>query len=381
MSGFKNRLARLYASSRWSQLAITATTILMTFIVVSALFILIGRDPLKAMYSFFQGSGLGLKPSYTKQGGILSDFFSFLGILAPMLLASLGVVIGLKGGLFNIGVSGQMLFSGFMATILVGYANFSPAVSILLILIVGLVCGGLIGAFIGWLKYRFNIHEVVSSIMINYIVSYATGYFIKTKYVDPIIRSSRAVKPNARLAISNVKLAGQTIEIPIGIVIALLAAFLIKFFFDRMVPGFEIKMVGHNRECAEYAGVRINRVMIRSLMFSGMLAGLAGVTYYLGYYRTMTPKDLASLGFDSIAVALLGNLNPLGCIFSSFLITIFQKGAVYMGSATGVVREIASVITGILLLFSSLGDFIKAKAESYSQQMTFERESREEAER
>ena len=139
MSGFKNRLARLYASSRWSQLAITATTILMTFIVVSALFILIGRDPLKAMYSFFQGSGLGLKPSYTKQGGILSDFFSFLGILAPMLLASLGVVIGLKGGLFNIGVSGQMLFSGFMATILVGYANFSPAVSILLILIVGLV--------------------------------------------------------------------------------------------------------------------------------------------------------------------------------------------------------------------------------------------------
>lgn len=87
------------------------------------------------------------------------------------------------------------------------------------------------------------------------------------------------------------------------------------------------------------------------------------------------------LGFDSIAVALLGNLNPLGCIFSSFLITIFQKGSVYMGSATGVVREIASVITGILLLFSSLGDFIKAKAERYSQQMTFERESREEAER
>ncbi len=376
----KRKIARLYASSRWSQIAITATTILLTLIVVSVLFLVIGRDPIKAMYSFFQGSGLGMKPSYTKQGGILTDFFSFLGILAPMLLASLGVVIGLKGGMFNIGISGQMLFSGFLATVLVGYSNLQPAVAIPLVLLIGATAGGLVGAFIGWLKYKFNIHEVVSSIMINYIVSYATGYFIKTKYVDPIIRSSRAVKPNARLVIGGVKLWGQAIEIPIGIVIALVGAFLIRFYLDRLAAGFEIKMVGHNKECAAYAGVRVNRVMVRALMLSGILAGLAGVTYYLGYYKTMTPKDLAPLGFDSIAVALLGNLHPLGCIFSSFLITIFQKGAVYMGSATGVVREIASVITGILLLFSALGSYIKEKAERFNQQFSFGH-SEEEAQR
>ena len=376
----KRKIARLYASSRWSQIAITATTILLTLIVVSVLFLVIGRDPIKAMYSFFQGSGLGMKPSYTKQGGILTDFFSFLGILAPMLLASLGVVIGLKGGMFNIGISGQMLFSGFLATVLVGYSNLQPAVAIPLVLLIGATAGGLVGAFIGWLKYKFNIHEVVSSIMINYIVSYATGYFIKTKYVDPIIRSSRAVKPNARLVIGGVKLWGQAIEIPIGIVIALVGAFLIRFYLDRLATGFEIKMVGHNKECAAYAGVRVNRVMVRALMLSGILAGLAGVTYYLGYYKTMTPKDLAPLGFDSIAVALLGNLHPLGCIFSSFLITIFQKGAVYMGSATGVVREIASVITGILLLFSALGSYIKEKAERFNQQFSLDH-SEEEAQR
>ena len=86
------------------------------------------------------------------------------------------------------------------------------------------------------------------------------------------------------------------------------------------------------------------------------------------------------MGFDSIAVALLGNLHPLGCIFSSFLITIFQKGAVYMGSATGVVREIASVITGILLLFSALGSYIKEKAERFNQQFSLDH-SEEEAQR
>ncbi|HZK29048.1 MAG TPA: ABC transporter permease [Clostridia bacterium] len=367
MSRLKKRIAHLYASPKWSGLVIPLTTIMLSFLLVSILFLIIGRDPVKALYSFFQGAGLGLKPSYTKQGGMLTDFFSFLGILAPMLLAALGVVVGLKGGMFNIGISGQMLFSGFLATVLVGYSSLPPFIAVPLVLLIGIVAGGTLGAFIGWLKYRFNIHEVVSSIMLNYIVSYATGYVIKTKYVDPIIRSSRAIKPNARLMIGGVKLAGQTIDIPIGIVIALLCVFLIRFFLNRMTAGFEIKMVGLNKECAEYAGVRINRVTVRALVLSGMLAGLAGVTYYLGFYRTMTPKDLASLGFDSIAVAFLGNLNPVSCIFSSMLITIFQKGAVYMGSVTGIVREIASVITGILLLFSALGSYIKDIAVRYSQ--------------
>ncbi|MFA5584999.1 MAG: ABC transporter permease [Saccharofermentanales bacterium] len=349
----------------FARLLIPLASVLLTFMVLTAVFLLIGRNPLTAIYSFFQGSGLGMKSSYTSSSSMLTDFFSYLGILSPMLLGSLGVVVGLRGGLFNIGVSGQMLLSGFTATVLVGYSKLSPALAIPLVLLIGLLTGALLGAVIGWLKYRFNVHEVVSSIMFNYIVSFLTGYFIKTRYVDPIIRSSRQVAANARLNLTFNTGSGLKLVIPVGIFIAVAMAFLIRFYLERTVGGFEIRMVGFNRHGAAYAGVPIRNVMVRTMLISGALAGLAGVTYYLGYYSTMVPKDLPSLGYDAIAVALLGNLGPIGCIFSSALITVFQKGAVYMSSATGVVREIASLVTGILLLFSSLGVSMRDRIRHY----------------
>ncbi len=357
----KQLLSRLSSS----RLLIPFVSVILTFAVLILVFVVIGRNPFTAIYSFFQGSGLGLKPSYSKSSSMLTDFLSYLGILSPMLLGSLGVVVGLRGGLFNIGVSGQMLTAGFLATILVGYSKLPPPLSIPLVLLIGLAAGAMLGAIIGWLKYRFNVHEVVSSIMFNYIVSFLTGYFIKTKYVDPIIRSSKQVAANAKLQIVIHSASGLKLVIPIGIFVALAMAFLIRFYLERMSGGFEIRMVGFNREGAAYAGVPIRNVMIRTMLISGALAGLAGVTYYLGYYSTMVPKDLPSLGYDAIAVALLGNLGPVSCILSSALITIFQKGAVYMSSSTGVVREIASLVTGILLLFSSLGVSMRERSRHY----------------
>ena len=102
-----------------------------------------------------------------------------------------------------------------------------------------------------------------------------------------------------------------------------------------------------------------------AMLISGALAGLAGVTYYLGYYNTIVPKALASMGYDAIAVSLLGNLSPVAAIFASALVTIFQKGSVYMSSIVGVPKEIASVITGILLLFSACGTYIRYRARSH----------------
>ncbi len=109
-----------------------------------------------------------------------------------------------------------------------------------------------------------------------------------------------------------------------------MAVFCVRFFLDRTVVGFEVRAVGCNRKCAQYAGMHVGRNMILSMAISGTLAGLAGVTYFLGYYNTMIPKQLVSMGYDSIAVALLGNSSPVGSIFASILITIFQKGSVYI---------------------------------------------------
>ena len=347
-----------FDSPRAKAFLMSALAVLLSFVVIAIFLLALGKNPVKAMGSFLSGCGFLPKTSYAEGKGMPTDFMSFLDVLAPMLLASLSVVVALKAGLFNIGVAGQMLASAFVATILIGYSGLDAYLARPLVILVGLAVGGLMGGFVGYLKYAFNIHEVVSTIMFNYIVSYVTGFFINTFYVDTISRSSKVVSDAARLTIYDVPFLGYKVGFPIGIIIALVAVFCARFFLDRMVVGFEIRAVGFNRKCAQYAGIQVGKNMVLAMAISGMLAGLAGVAYFLGYYNTMIPKQLPSMGYDCIAVALLGNTSPVGSIFASILITIFQKGNVYMSSKIGVAREIASVITGILLLFSACGAYM-----------------------
>jgi len=338
--------------------SIPVLAVLLSLIAMCIFLLLLGKDPLLAMSSFLKGCGFLPKGSYAGGKGMITDLMSFLDVLAPMLLASLGVVVAMKAGLFNIGIAGQMLASGYIATVVIGYSGLGAAAAKPLVILTGIVVGGLMGALVGFLKYRFNIHEVVSTIMINYIVSYVTGFCINTYYADMISRSSKVCSSASRLTITGVPFMGYSLDLPMGIVIALLMVFVVKYMLEKTVLGFEIRCVGANNLCSRYIGINVGRNVVTAMAFSGVLAGLAGVTYYLGYYNTIIPKDLASMGYDSIAVALLGNNSPIGTIFASILITIFQKGNVYMSSQVEVPREIASVITGILLLFSACGAFI-----------------------
>ena len=358
--GFFAWLAKVLGHEKWNSVTVPIFTIILTLIVSSIFLLILGKNPLTAFYSFLAGNGFAAKASYGAGNGMLSDFFAFLNIMAPMLLAALAFIFAYRCGLFNIGIAGQMLMSGFMATILVGYNKALPAaVAKPLVIIVGLVVGGLLGAFVGFLKYRFNIHEVVSTIMINYIISFLTGFFINSRYVDSITRSSKICSSAARLTWTKVLIGGYYCNVPLGIVVALIMVFVVKFIFDRTVFGFDLRAVGSNRNAATYAGINVGKSIIMSMMLSGCLAGLAGVTYYLGYTNTIIPKTLAGMGYDAIATALLGNNTPVGAIFASVLITIFQNGANYMYSTLGVAKEIASVITGILLLFSACSGFFR----------------------
>ncbi len=358
--GFFAWLAKVLGHEKWNSVTVPIFTIILTLIVSSIFLLILGKNPLTAFYSFLAGNGFAAKSSYGAGNGMLSDFFAFLNIMAPMLLAALAFIFAYRCGLFNIGIAGQMLMSGFMATILVGYNKALPAaVAKPLVIIVGLVVGGLLGAFVGFLKYRFNIHEVVSTIMINYIISFLTGFFINSRYVDSITRSSKICSSAARLTWTKVLIGGYYCNVPLGIVVALIMVFVVKFIFDQTVFGFDLRAVGSNRNAATYAGINVGKSIIMSMMLSGCLAGLAGVTYYLGYTNTIIPKTLAGMGYDAIATALLGNNTPVGAIFASVLITIFQNGANYMSSTLGVAKEIASVITGILLLFSACSGFFR----------------------
>ena len=153
-------------------------------------------------------------------------------------------------------------------------------------------------------------------------------------------------------------------DFSIGIIISIILAIGLKFFLDKSRKGFEIKAVGANSKGAKYAGINVGKTIVMTMVISGAFAGLAGVSYYLGYFASIQPRVLPSVGFDAIAVALLGNTNPYGILAASFIISIIDKGSTYMSSIAGVRREIASVITGLILLFSACTAFIQYKVKN-----------------
>ncbi|MGH4036256.1 MAG: ABC transporter permease [Sphaerochaeta sp.] len=351
--------------------------ILASMIFGGIILLLLGKNPIVAYKSLLQGSGILPKIKYPGRKSQLTDFLNLLDYTTPMVFAALAVAVALKCGLFNICVSGTMVFTGILATTLVGYSNLDPFVARILVVVIGIVGGGLLGALIGWLKYRFNMNEVIVSIMLNYIINYIASFVINSSYADPISRESVEIGQNARLTLMNFEAMGLRMNISLLFPFAILVVFLIDFLMKRTKLGFELKSVGTSPLASKYSGMNVKRTMILSMVISGALAGLAGVAYYLGTYGSIQPRVLPSLGFDAIAVALLGFITPIGCFFASILVMIFQCGTSYLSSRLGVLREIASLITSILLLFSACAVYFNQKADSYHNKFLMEDKSDE----
>ena len=368
-------LIRPISNEKWQHISIPLIAILISFIAAAIVILLIGKNPLQAFYNLLQGAGILPKPSYAGYKSMLTDFLSLLNAMTPLVFASLAVAVAYRAGLFNIGVAGQMLVSGFLATIIVGYSGLDAIIAKPLVLVIGIIAGGLMGGLVGWLKYRFNINEVVSTIMLNYIAQYTISFFIQMYYIDPVSRQSQYVSEAARLTLVNVEIGNLKMDIPLGFILAILTAVFIKFVMDKTVVGYELKAVGSNRKAAKYTGINVGRNTVLAMVISGGLAGLAGVTYYLGYFASIQPKVLSDIGFDSIAVSLLGNSHPIGVIFSSFLVSIIDQGSTYMSSQAGIRQEISSVIVGLILLFSACGVYMKYKVSRLKEKVADRKES------
>ncbi|MBQ4559741.1 MAG: ABC transporter permease [Tyzzerella sp.] len=344
---------------QYEETIIPVIALLLSLTVAGIVIALLGNNPFAVFANLLRGSGILPKLRYAGGKSMLTDLCSFLNYWTPMIFAALGVAVALKAGLFNIAISGQMLVAGFTSSVIVGYSSIQSVIAKPLVLLISIVAGGAVGALIGWLKYRFNINEVVSSIMLNYILQYIVAFFISMYYVDPISRQSRAVSDESRLTLANVEFGGYRYDIPLGMIVALFAIAGVQFVCKKTTLGYELGAVGLNRKAARYAGINVGRTMLLAMFISGALAGLAGATYYLGYFASIQPKVLAAMGYDSIAVALLGNSNPIGILFASFLISVIGKGSTYMSSTSGLDAELSSVIISLILLFSACKVYIR----------------------
>ena len=253
-SGFKTTLQNAFTTTlgneKWQFISIPIFAILLSLIAASVVILMLGRNPLAAFLNLLQGSGVALKPSYAAHKNMLTDFMSLLDCMTPMMFAALAVAVALRTGLFNIGVSGQMLAAGFTATVIVGYSTLGGAAARPLALIIGLLAGAAVGVLIGVLKHWFNINEVVTSIMLNYIIMYVVSFFINNNYIDPVSRQSKNVANTARITLADVTVGDLRMNIPLGIVLAIIIAFIIRFLLNRTRFGYEMKTVGTNKDAA-----------------------------------------------------------------------------------------------------------------------------------
>lgn len=309
----------------------------------AVLMLVMGFDPLVAYDSLFKG---GLK-NITKIGDTIAS-------ATPLILTGLSVAFAFKTGLFNIGTPGQMLIGGF-ASLVVGLTVNLPSIILLpLMVLAGMLAGALCGAIPGLLKAKFNVHEVVSSIMMNWIILYFTQYTIQNHFKGATEDTSRALGlGNTLKAEWLTKLFGNSNALNLGIFLAIIAAFIVWFILNKTVLGYELKAVGFNRFGAEYAGMSVNRNIIVSMMIAGALAGLAGVTQYAGYADCIQTGIMPSQGFNGIAVALLGANSPLGVVLSALFFGILNVGKGAMSIKANVPTELADTIMATIIYFSA----------------------------
>lgn len=300
--------------------------------------------------------------TYLFKGGLMNieRFGNSLATATPLVLTGLSVAFAFKTGLFNIGAAGQMLIGGLCATA-VGLTFVWPKPILLTVMVTASLLGGAFWAVVpGWLKARFNVHEVVATIMMNWIAYWTVYYIVPAYFKGEFMETeSKGISEAASLKIKWLTEAFDGSYINLGIVIALAAVIIAAFILEKTTLGYEMKAVGFNRHAAEYAGINVNRNIVLSMMFAGGFAGLAGATFYVGYATNMQIGVLPSHGFDGIAVSLLGANSPWGVLFSAVFFGILHTGKGFMNAMTKIPPEIADTIIATIIYFAATSILIE----------------------
>ena len=342
-------------------------------LVVGAVLILIADAPTRAAFGYFfsapgdalsngwsaVSSGYGalfrgaiFDPGSAGNGAtaVFGPISNTLLNAAPLILGGLAVAVAFQTGLFNIGVQGQLI----MGAITAGYVAFAwsmpPVIGVIVALVAGIIGGALWGGLAGWLKARTGAHEVITTIMLNYIALYLLSYLLGVHgFQAPGSNQaiSRPTLENSRLP----HVFGPSLSVHLGLLIALLAALGTWWLLSRSSVGFRLKAVGANPFAARTAGMSVERSYTTVMLISGALAGLAGCSQILGTNNALTGDVDAGLGFDAITVALLGRAGPGGTVLAGLLFGAFRAGSVVMNSTTSIPPEVVSVIAPVMVLF------------------------------
>jgi len=315
--------------------------ILIAFVLVLLITALIialsGKNPLMAFSYMFQGA---FSTEYNIGETIIKT--------CPLLLCSLGLCICYRAGLTSIGAEGQMAMGGLMATIAGVYFTSLPrAVLIPVCMIMGMIGGGVWAGIVGYLKAKWGISEIINTIMMNYIAAYIVTYMCSGPIQEPpytFIQSSQ-LQSSAFLT----KLIQGT-RIHGGVILAFVSIFIVYFLLWKSPLGYQMRAVGLNQAAARTSGINVTKNLILSMALSGVFCGLAGAVEIMGLHHRLMPGFTSNLGFDAMAIALLGGLHPLGATVASLFFGALRAGASTMQHAMQVPASLVDIIQGLVVI-------------------------------
>jgi len=310
--------------------------------------------------ALFKGSIFDPDSLYSNGGvPVLGPISETLLNAAPLILGGLAVGIAFRAGLFNIGVQGQLI----MGAICAGYVGFAfrlpQGLHVIVALMAGIIGGAVWAGLAGWLKARTGAHEVISTIMLNYIALYFLFYLLGVSgFQAP--GSNQAISRNVHGSARLPHLLGSDLRLHAALLIALAAAVGCWWLMSRSTLGFSLRAVGANQFAARTAGMKIERSYVTVMLISGGLAGLVGCSQILGTNQALTGDVDAGFGFDAITVALLGRASPGATVLAGLLFGALRAGSVKMLAETGTPDDVVKVMQALIVLFIAAPALIRA---------------------
>ncbi|HEY0374246.1 MAG TPA: ABC transporter permease [Amnibacterium sp.] len=311
-----------------------------------------------AYAALFQGGVYDFTAPTFFQG--LQSLGHAIGFATPLIAAGLGIAVGFRSGVFNIGGQGQVLMGAAFA----GYVGFTwngpPVITMVVAVLFGMLGGGLLAGLVGVLKARTGANEVIVTIMLNYIVFYLLDYALQT----PFLRapgSNNPISPSENASAVFFPILPAEYKVNVGFLLVIGATLFCSWLLSRSSIGFKMRAVGENPRAARVAGIEVNRVFIAAMVVSGVLVGLAGVYQVLGTTTTGFTSGIdAGIGFNAITVTLLGRSRPWGVFWAGILFGVFQAGGYTMQAAQSVDINAVQIVQSVIVLFIAAPPLVRA---------------------
>lgn len=337
-----------------SELLYSLFAIVFALLIGAVLIYLSGHSAIDAYYHLFFGA---FGNTYNLAQTLLKSI--------PLIFTGLAVAIGFQSGLFNIGIEGQLYWGAFITAIVaLSLPGLSGYLLIPVALLAGAFAGGVWGAFPGYLKAKTGAHEVITTIMLNYVATLATTFLLKNFFKAPgPVDQTKTIPTQARIPelIPNTRLTWALI---VGVIVIIG----IKFLFSNTSLGYDLQAVGSNPSAAEYAGISVPRIMVLTMTISGAVAGLAGSTIVLGVLNRFITNFSPGYGFTGIAVAVLGRNRPEGVLAAALLFGALDAGKVSMQLFTDIPGDLITVVQGLVILLVAAPSFIRLFVSIFSSQ-------------